>query len=78
MRLHENLSLYRDAILFTAQQMNLKPEYVEKDYWITYVLFIIFNNEIGKETIFKGGTALSKCYDMIDRFSDCCSDDVGK
>ena len=50
--------------------MNLKPEYVEKDYWITYVLFTIFNNEIGKETIFKGGTALSKCYDMIDRFSE--------
>ena len=70
MKLHDNISLYRDAILFTAQQMNLQPEYVEKDYWVTYALFTIFNNEIGKDTVFKGGTSLSKCYDMIERFSE--------
>ena len=70
MNLHENISLYRDAIRFTAQQMNLKPEYIEKDYWVTYALFTIFNNEIGKDTVFKGGTALSKCYNMIERFSE--------
>jgi hypothetical protein len=70
MKLHENISLYRDAIRFTSQQMNLKPEYVEKDYWVTYALFTIFNNEIGKDTVFKGGTALSKCYNMIERFSE--------
>ena len=70
MTLHENIQLYRDAIRFTAQQMNLKPEYVEKDYWVAKALFTIFTNEIGKDTIFKGGTALSKCYKMIDRFSE--------
>ena len=70
MKLHQNISLYRDAIRFTAQQINLKPEYVEKDYWVTYALFTIFNNEIGKDTVFKGGTALSKCYNMIERFSE--------
>jgi predicted nucleotidyltransferase component of viral defense system len=73
MKLHENISLYRDAIRFTAQQMNLKPEYIEKDYWVTYALLTIFNNAIGKDTIFKGGTAgtaLSKCYNMIERFSE--------
>jgi hypothetical protein len=70
MKLHENISLYRDAVRFTAQHMNLKPEYIEKDYWVTYALFTIFNNEIGKDTIFKGGTALSKCYNMIERFSE--------
>ena len=47
MKLHENISLYKDAIRFTAQQMKLKPEYVEKDYWVTNALFTIFNNEIG-------------------------------
>lgn len=70
MKLHQNIKLYRDAIRFTAQQMNLKPEYVEKDYWVTNALFTIFTNEIGKDVIFKGGTALSKCYKMIDRFSE--------
>lgn len=70
MKLHENISLYRDAVRFTAQHMNLKPEYIEKDYWVTYALFTIFNNEIGKDTVFKGGTALSKCYNMIEHFSE--------
>jgi len=70
MKLHENISLYRDAIRFTSQQMNLQPEFVEKDYWVTYALFTIFNNEIGNDTVFKGGTALSKCYKMIERFSE--------
>ena len=58
MRLHENKLLYIDAIRFTAQQMNLKPEYVEKDYWVTHALFTIFNNEIGKDTVFKGGNVI--------------------
>jgi hypothetical protein len=70
MKLHKNIALYKDAIRFTAQQMNLKPEYIEKDYWLTYALFTVFKNEIGKDTIFKGGTALSKCYHMIERFSE--------
>jgi hypothetical protein len=70
MKLHKNISLYRDAIRYTAQQMNLQPEYVEKDYWVTYVLFTIFNNETGKDTVFKGGTSLSKCYNLIERFSE--------
>lgn len=70
MKLHENKNLFRDAIRVTAQQMNLLPEFVEKDYWVTYALFTIFNDEIGKDTVFKGGTALSKCYNMIERFSE--------
>ena len=70
MKLHENISLYTDAIRFTAQQKNLPPEYIEKDYWVTYALFNIFKNDIGKETVFKGGTALSKCFGMIQRFSE--------
>ena len=70
MKLHENIALYKDAIRFTAQEMKLRPEYVEKDYWVTFALFTIFNNEIAKDTVFKGGTSLSKCYQMIDRFSE--------
>lgn len=33
-------------------------------------MFNIFKNKIGKETIFKGGTALSKCFGLIHRFSE--------
>jgi hypothetical protein len=70
MRLHQNIPLFRDAVRITAQQMNIPSEFVEKDYWVTYALFTIFNNEIGKDTVFKGGTALSKCYRLVDRFSE--------
>lgn len=70
MKLHDNISLYTDAIRFTAQHKNLPPEYVEKDYWVTFALHSIFKNEIGKETVFKGGTALSKCFGLIQRFSE--------
>jgi hypothetical protein len=70
MKLHHNNPLFRDAIRVTAQQMNIPPEFVEKDYWVTYALYAIFHNEIGKDTVFKGGTALSKCYQLIERFSE--------
>lgn len=70
MKLHQNIKLFTDAVRVTAQRMNIPPEFVEKDYWVTYALFAIFNNEIGKDTVFKGGTALSKCYKMIERFSE--------
>lgn len=70
MKLHENKTLFRQAVQFTADQMKIPAIYIEKDYWVSYALFTIFNNEIGKDTVFKGGTALSKCYNMIERFSE--------
>lgn len=70
MKLHHNIQLFQDAVRVTAQQMNIPPEFVEKDYWVTYVLFAIFNSKIGNETVFKGGTSLSKCYKLIERFSE--------
>jgi predicted nucleotidyltransferase component of viral defense system len=70
MILHQNTTLFEDAVRFTAEQMNIPPSFVEKDYWVTYALFTIFNHEIGKDTVFKGGTALSKCYNLIERFSE--------
>jgi enamine deaminase RidA (YjgF/YER057c/UK114 family) len=70
MNLHLNTSLFRDAVRITAQRMNIPPILIEKDYWVTYALYTIFNHPIGNDTIFKGGTALSKCYKMVDRFSE--------
>ena len=70
MKLHQNELLFKDAILATSQQLGIREIYVEKDYWVTYALFHIYTNEIGKETIFKGGTSLSKCFQLIERFSE--------
>jgi hypothetical protein len=70
MILHNDKDEFIKAVKFTAETMGIEAIYVEKDYWVTYALYIIFNSEIGKETVFKGGTALSKCYQMIERFSE--------
>lgn len=70
MILHQNQENFKKAIVVTAAEMGIETIYVEKDYWVTYALHTIFHNEIGNDTVFKGGTALSKCYSMIDRFSE--------
>lgn len=43
---------------------------VEKDWWVVRTLAIIFQMEIGRHLIFKGGTSLSKAWGMIERFSE--------
>lgn len=40
----------------------------EKDYFQEIILFILYR-EFGRELVFKGGTALTKCYGF-DRFSE--------
>jgi hypothetical protein len=70
MRLHEDIKLFRQAIQFTSDQMQIQPIYVEKDYWVTLALYTLFSNDIGKEIVFKGGTSLSKCFKLIDRLSE--------
>ena len=43
---------------------------VEKDWWVMQTLATIFEMEIGQHLIFKGGTSLSKAWNLIDRFSE--------
>ena len=43
---------------------------VEKDWWVVQSLSIIFEMEIGKHLVFKGGTSLSKAWGLIERFSE--------
>jgi len=70
MKIHLDNKLFRQAVQFTADQMQIPAIFVEKDYWVTYALYTIFNDKIGSDTVFKGGTALSKCYNIIERFSE--------
>ncbi|MEO0333757.1 MAG: nucleotidyl transferase AbiEii/AbiGii toxin family protein, partial [Bacteroidota bacterium] len=70
MKLHENTKLFSDAVRATSQRMGILDIYIEKDYWVTKALHAIFSSDIGPEVVFKGGTALSKCYKLIERFSE--------
>lgn len=46
----------------------LEAALIEKDYWITHVLWAL--DALGLEVRFKGGTCLSKGYRLIERFSE--------
>lgn len=70
MNLHSNKELLQDAILATAEYLEMRDIYVVKDYWVTVALFEIFHSEMASQSVFKGGTALSKCHKLIERFSE--------
>lgn len=53
-----------------ANQKGMKPFAVEKDWWVSRTLEIIFNMPIAKHLVFKGGTSLSKAWKLIHRFSE--------
>lgn len=43
---------------------------IEKDWWVTITLKALFRTDCRESLIFKGGTSLSKGFDMIERFSE--------
>lgn len=45
-------------------------EVIEKDWWVTAVLRALFSLPYANSLSFKGGTSLSKCWRLIDRFSE--------
>lgn len=61
---------FRDAIEAAAIYHQLQPIFIEKDYWVTYILKNIALSAYSKQVVFKGGTSLSKAYQCIERFSE--------
>ncbi|NOX97990.1 MAG: nucleotidyl transferase AbiEii/AbiGii toxin family protein [Nitrospirae bacterium] len=54
-----------------AADLNVMPQLIEKDFWVCWMLKILFSlPKSGSHLTFKGGTSLSKCYDVIRRFSE--------
>ena len=63
----------RRALAFnqTAARMSASPVMVEKDFWVSWILGLLFDDDaLVPHLVFKGGTALSKVYGVIDRFSE--------
>lgn len=48
----------------------LGQQAIEKDWWVTQVLRALFALPYAKHLSFKGGTSLSKCWGLIERFSE--------
>ena len=59
------------AFRIASQKLGYPAYVIEKDLWVTYMLDILFNKlKHNHQIMFKGGTSLSKCYSLIDRFSE--------
>ena len=58
--------------LFTQAggETGLPPHAIEKDAWVTLVLRMLFASKLSEYIVFKGGTSLSKVYNLIKRFSE--------
>ena len=53
-----------------AAEKGMTPFSVEKDWWVSRTLNIIFQMSIANHLVFKGGTSLSKVWKLINRFSE--------
>lgn len=63
----ERIELFTEA----GVELGLPAFYVEKDFWVCWVLEVLFLSEqIGPHLSFRGGTSLSKGWSLIDRFSE--------
>lgn len=66
--LHHNKEIFEQVVLRVANDKGIAPEIIEKDYYVT--LFLKRIRVLQPNIIFKGGTSLSKCYKIINRFSE--------
>ena len=66
--LHENTEEFTHAVNLASEQFSILPVVAEKDYYVTMILRCL--SERLEYVVFKGGTSLSKCHNVIKRFSE--------
>jgi len=60
-----------ELFITTSREISLPEAMVEKDFWVCWTLDYLFHTSPWAEKLaFKGGTSLSKCYGLINRFSE--------
>lgn len=60
----------RQILQQAAAATGLPPHAIEKDWWITLALRALFSTKWAVNLVFKGGTSLSKAWNLIERFSE--------
>ena len=54
-----------------AAKRGISAVMVEKDFWVSWTLAVLFAHpEFSEQLVFKGGTSLSKVFGVIERFSE--------
>jgi len=63
----------------TAARLQMVGSSVEKDFWVCWVLQQLFTMpDLAQHLTFKGGTSLSKAWQLIDRFSEDIDLTIGR
>ncbi len=61
----------RELFTETATRKGMTPAIVEKDFWVCWTLGRLFaHRDLSRLLMFKGGTSLSKVFNLIERFSE--------
>ena len=62
----------RDVFIGASQRLGTAAQNIEKDFWVCWTLDVLFNHlqAGGPRLLFKGGTSLSKAFELISRFSE--------
>ena len=68
MNLHLDKEAFYELMIGAANELSIPTNIIEKDYYVTITLKALF--ERTKDLVFKGGTSLTKCYQLLDRFSE--------
>jgi len=68
MNLHHDKEAFTELIIGAANELAIPTNVIEKDYYMTITLKAL--SEKLKDLVFKGGTSLTKCYQLLDRFSE--------
>jgi predicted nucleotidyltransferase component of viral defense system len=69
LNLHEDITLFIEAVNFTASRTGFNPRLIEKDYFCTVLLAYLADHG-GDRLVFKGGTCLAKVYADFYRLSE--------
>jgi predicted nucleotidyltransferase component of viral defense system len=64
---HDERRLYIEQ---AAIRRNVSAVVLEKDFWVCWLLGLLFGSEFAGSLVFKGGTSLSKVFGVIERFSE--------
>ena len=68
MNLHHDREAFEELVVGAANKLKIPANIIEKDYYVTITLKSLA--EKLDDMVFKGGTSLTKCYQLLDRFSE--------
>ena len=68
MNLHHDKDAFEELVTAASVELKIPAPIIEKDYYVTLALKELTAHI--KDMVFKGGTSLTKCYQILDRFSE--------